>query len=260
VNLDAAAAGGHSSDRFVTTRWSVVLSCADSGESAGTVSNALAQLCETYWRPIFAFVCRRGYSVSDAQDLTQDFFVMVLKGQLLQRADPERGKFRTYLLKALNGFLHDARDKRRAQKRGGNVQFVSWDDWMANAPSRLSIPERSFENLSAERLFDLRWAATVVERALQRLAEECETHGRRQVFDALSDALSAERADVSYADLSKRLGAPELTVKRLLFEMRDRYRALLREEVANTVENPSDINEEVRYLCAALAAGQQDAA
>jgi RNA polymerase sigma factor (sigma-70 family) len=238
----------------------MVLSCADSGAASGTMREALAQLCQTYWRPIFAFVCRRGYSVSDAQDLTQDFFLMVLEGQLLRRADPQRGKFRSYLLKALNDFLSDARDKRRAKKRGGEVQFVSWDDWMAEAPSRLSIAERTLENLSPEGLFDLRWAVTVVERALRRLAEECETHGRRRVFDALSDSLSAERADVHYVDLAKSLGVSEASVKRLLHEMRERYRALLRQEVADTVEKPDSIDDEVRYLCAALAAGQQGAA
>jgi RNA polymerase sigma-70 factor (ECF subfamily) len=253
VKPDAGTAGGHAPDQFITTRWTVVLSCVDS--QASSARSALSELCQTYWRPIFAFICRRGYSAIDAQDLTQDFFVTVLEGKLLGRANPERGKFRTFLLKALGDFLHDARDRRRAQKRGGSVQFVSWDDWMAEAPSRLSLPERTLENLSPEGLFDLRWAATVVERALRRLAEECEVHGRRHVFDVLSDALAAERSDISYADFSKLLGVPEATVKRLLHEMRERYRSLLREEVADTVEKPTDINDEVRYLCVALAAG-----
>jgi RNA polymerase sigma factor (sigma-70 family) len=260
VLVTKAFHGRPSSDRFVTTRWSVILSCAGSAVPTGLARNALSQLCQTYWRPIFAFVCRRGYSVADAQDLTQDFFVTVLEGKLLHRADPERGKFRTYLLKALNDFLHDARDKQRAKKRGGGMQFVSWDDWMAEAPSQLSISEHSLKSWTAERIFDLRWAATVVERALRRLAEECESHGRRRVFDVLSNALGAERADVSYVDLGKRLGAPEATVKRLLHEMRERYRALLREEVADTVEKPDSVDEEVRYLCAALAAGEKGAA
>jgi RNA polymerase sigma factor (sigma-70 family) len=256
----AGTEGRPSPDRFGTTRWSVVLSCADSGATSGTARDALAQLCQTYWRPIFAFICRRGYSVTDAQDLTQDFFLMMLEGKLLSRADPQRGKFRSYLLKALNDFLGDAWDKRRAKKRGGDAQFVSWDDWMAEAPSQLSISQHALESWTAEQLFDLRWAATVVERALRRLAEECESHGRRRVFDALSSSLGAERSDVSYVDLGKRLGVPETTVKRLLHEMRERYRALLREEVSDTVEKPDSIDDEVRYLCAALAAGQESGA
>jgi len=232
----------------------MVLSCADLGTATGTAREALTQLCQTYWRPIFAFICRRGYSVPDAQDLTQDFFLMVLEGNLLDLADPARGRFRSLLLEALRRFLKDASVSRRAQKRGGNVQFVSWDDWMAEAPSRLSIPQQALENLPPERLFDVRWAATVVERALRRLAEECESHGRRRVFDALSRSLGAERADVHYVDLGKSLGVSEASVKRLLHEMRERYRALLRQEVADTVEKPDSIDDEVRYLCATLAA------
>ena len=232
----------------------MVLSCADLGTATGTAREALTQLCQTYWRPIFAFICRRGYSVPDAQDLTQDFFLMVLEGNLLDLADPARGRFRSLLLEALRRFLKDASVSRRAQKRGGNVQFVSWDDWMAEAPSRLSIPQQALENLPPERLFDLRWAATVVERALRRLAEECESHGRRRVFDVLSGPLAAERADVHYVDLAKSLGVSEASVKRLLHEMRERYRALLRQEVADTVEKPDSIDDEVRYLCATLAA------
>ena len=232
----------------------MVLSCADLGTATGTAREALTQLCQTYWRPIFAFICRRGYSVPDAQDLTQDFFLMVLEGNLLDLADPARGRFRSLLLEALRRFLKDASVSRCAQKRGGNVQFVSWDDWMAEAPSRLSIPQQALENLPPERLFDVRWAATVVERALRRLAEECESHGRRRVFDALSRSLGAERADVHYVDLGKSLGVSEASVKRLLHEMRERYRALLRQEVADTVEKPDSIDDEVRYLCATLAA------
>jgi RNA polymerase sigma factor (sigma-70 family) len=255
VKPNAAIGREPSPDRFATTRWSVVVSCADSGTATGTAREALAQLCQTYWRPIFAFICRRGYSVPDAQDLTQDFFVMVLEGTLLDLADPARGRFRSLLLEALRRFLKDASVSRSAQKRGGKVQFVSWDDWMAEAPSRLSIPQQALESLPPERLFDLRWAATVVERALRRLAEECESHGRRRVFDALSGSLGAERADVHYVDLAKSLGVSEASVKRLLHEMRERYRALLRQEVADTVEKPDSIDDEVRYLCAALAAG-----
>jgi len=255
VKPDAAIGREPSPDRFGTTRWSVILSCtADKDSEKEKTRRALEELCRIYWRPIFAFICRRGYPVSDAQDLTQDFFVMVLEGNLLNLVDPARGRFRSLLLEALRRFLKDASVSRRAQKRGGKVQFVSWDDWMAEAPSRLSIPQQALENLPPERLFDVRWAATVVERALRGLAEECESHGRRRVFDALSASLAAERADVHYVDLAKSLGISEASVKRLLHEMRERYRALLRQEVADTVEKPDSIDDEVRYLCAALAA------
>ena len=172
---DATAKGEHSPGRFVTTRWSVILSCTDSGPGEDKAREALAELCRTYWRPIFAFICRRGYSVPDAQDLTQDFFLMVLEGNLLKRADPSRGRFRSLLLKALQNFLIDNAAKKHARKRGGNVQFVSWDDWMAEAPSQLSISAREAESWPAEKIFDVRWAATVVEHALRQLGEECES-------------------------------------------------------------------------------------
>jgi RNA polymerase sigma factor (sigma-70 family) len=254
VKPDATAKGEHSPNRFVTTRWSVVLSCADMAGEQDKAREALAELCRTYWRPIFAFICRHGYSVPDAQDLTQDFFLMVLEGDLLKRADPSRGRFRTLLLKALVNFLADDTVKKHARKRGGNVQFVSWDDWMAEAPSQLSISAEESEKWPAEKIFDVRWAATVVEHALRQLAEECESHGRRRVFDVLSNYLAAERQDVSYSSLSKTLGVPETSVKRLVHQLRQRYRSLLRAEVAETVERPDDVEDELLYLCAALAA------
>jgi RNA polymerase sigma factor (sigma-70 family) len=239
-------------NQFATTQWSVVLG-ADPARREQDGSVALTQLCQTYWRPIFAFICRRGYPISDAQDLTQDFFVMVLEGNLLKLADPNRGRFRSLLLKSLQNFLLDAAEKRHAVKRGGKMNFVSWDDWMAEAPSQLSIPIRSLESLSPESIFDLRWAATIVERALRRLREECESRGRRRLYDLISDYLIADRADVSYSNLAQKLGVAETEVKRLLHRMRQRYRDLLRDEVSQTVDRSCDVDEEIRYLCAALA-------
>jgi DNA-directed RNA polymerase specialized sigma24 family protein len=242
---------------FTTTRWSLILSSVDADSGKDKAGEAIAQLCRIYWRPIFAFICRKGYSVPDAQDLTQDFFLMVLKGDLIQHADRSRGRFRSLLLTALQNFLIDAHARRSAKKRGGEMQFVSWDDWMAEAPSRLSVPAAVVEKWSAEKIFDVRWAATVAERALRRLGEECESHGRRRVFDALSGSLTAEREDVSYETLAHALRVETAAVKRLLHQMRLRYRQLLREEVAETMENPADVDDELRYLCSALAAGMQ---
>jgi RNA polymerase sigma factor (sigma-70 family) len=252
VTPETVTAGERSPDRFATTRWSVVLASADSLGDEASAGKALADLCKTYWRPVFAFVCRSGHPIPDAQDLTQGFFVMLLKGDLLRRADPDRGRFRSLLLKAVQDFLADAHDKRRALKRGGDAQFVSWDEWMAEAPSHFEVSAQNAETWPPERIFDVRWAATVVEHALRRLGEECESRGRRRVFDVLSDYLVAERQDVSYQKLSKTLGVPEASVKRLVHELRVRFRDLLRTEVAHTVEKPQDVDQEVRYLCAAL--------
>jgi DNA-directed RNA polymerase specialized sigma24 family protein len=238
---------------FATTRWSLILSAANSESEEGKARVALAELCRTYWRPIFSFVCRRGYSMEDAQDLTQDFFMMILEHNWLEHADPNRGRFRSLLLKSLQNFLNNVAEKTHTQKRGGDVKFVSWDDWMAEAPSQISISAQALDSLPPERLFDLRWASTVVEHALRRLREECEAKGRLCLFEVLSSHLTAERADVSYAKLSSMLGLAETAVKKQLHNMRQRYRWLLRDEVAHTVENPADVEDEIRYLCAALA-------
>jgi len=238
---------------FATTRWSLVLAGAHSDGDEQKAAEALAELCRTYWRPAFSYVCRRGYSTEDAQDLTQDFFLMILETNWLRQADHGRGRFRSLLLKSLQNFLHNAADKNRTLKRGGGVQFISWDAWMAEAPSHLSISARTLDALAPERLFDLRWAATVVEHALRRLREECEGKGRLRLFEALRDHLGAEHGDTSYADLGAGLGVADTVVKKQLHNLRQRYRSLLREEVAHTVENPVDVDDEIRHLCVALA-------
>jgi RNA polymerase sigma factor (sigma-70 family) len=239
---------------FATTRWSLIRN----GHVAGARSDAnegQAQLCQIYWRPIFTFIYRRGYSAPDAQDLTQDFFLVLLEGTLLQSADPARGRFRSLLIKSLKNFLIDARVKRRTRKRGGDLQFVSLEKWMADAPCQLSISAQLLETSPAEALFDLSWAAAIAEEALRRLRTECESKGRRRVYEVLNRYLTTERGDISYQDLSVVLGVPEPSVKSLLHQFRKRYRGLLREEVAKTVESEADVDDEIRYLCATLSAG-----
>jgi len=225
------------------------------GSEEQKARDALAELCRTYWRPIFSFVQTRGYSIEDAQDLTQDFFVIILKDNWLQQADRNRGRFRSLLLRSLQNFLINAAEKTHSRKRGGDVEFISWDDWIAEAPSQLSISAQALDSLPPERLFDLSWATTVVEHALRRLREECESKGKLWFFRALSRHLTEERDEVSYANLSADLGVAETIVKKQLHKMRQRYRCLLRAEVSRTVENPADVDDEIRYLCAALAAG-----
>src|SRR5438477_3141232 len=136
MNPNAVADVHGRADRFATTRWSVVLGSAGSQGEEQKARDALNQLCESYWRPVFAFICRRGHSIADAQDLAQDFFVMVLEGNLLKLADPHRGRFRALLLKSLQNFLRESARLDRARRHGGNINFISWDDWMAAAPSQ----------------------------------------------------------------------------------------------------------------------------
>jgi len=247
--------GAGEAREFVTTRWSLILSAAHFGSEEQRARDALAELCRTYWRPIFSFVRGRGYSIEDAQDLTQDFFVTILKNGWLHNADRNRGRFRSLLLKSLQNFLINAAEKTHAHKRGGDVEFVSWDDWMAEAPSQLSIPVQALDSLPPERIFDLTWATTVVEHAFRRLREECESKGKLWLFKALSSHLTDERDEVSYAKLSAELGMAETAVKKQLHNMRQRYRSLLRDEVSQTVEDPADVDDEIRYLCASLATG-----
>jgi RNA polymerase sigma-70 factor (ECF subfamily) len=232
---------------FVTTRWSLIVSAGNLGAEEQKAREALAELCRTYWQPIFLFVRARGYSIEDAQDLTQDFFVTILRNNWLQHADRNRGRFRSLLLRSLQNFLINAAEKTHAHKRGGDVEFVSWDDWMAEAPSQ------ALDSLPPERIFDLAWATTVVEHAFQRLREECESKGKLWLFQPLSSHLTDERDEVSYAKLSAELKMAETAVKKQLHNMRHRYRSLLRDEVSQTVEDGADVDDEIRYLCASLA-------
>ena len=181
---------------------------------------------------------------------------MLLNGSLLSLADPNRGRFRSLLCTALKNFLADHHDKVSRQKRGGNVQFVAWDDWMAEAPSQLSLATSPISSWSAERVFDFRWAATVVEQSLRRLSEECARRGKLRVFTVLREYLTSDRTEVSYATLSGSLGVSEQVIKRLLHDLRSRFRTILREEVLETLNNPADLDDEVRHLCAVLASDQ----
>ena len=254
MSADAKTQGDRGPNRFATTRWSLILACAKSdAEQQQTARRALAELCQIYWQPIFAFLCHRGYSVSDAQDLTQDFFIVIIEGNLLSVADPRRGRFRSLLLKALQNFLNDNHDRKSAQKRGGDKYFVPWQDWMAESPSTTrSSSFKRLENCSSELVFDLRWAVTVTEQALRRLAQDCENRGRARMFSILSEYLLMDREKVSYANLAASLEIPERSVKKLLHHFRARYRSILRDEVLQTVEGPEDVDGEIRYLCDVL--------
>lgn len=255
MRADCVAESPRSLTHFVTTRWSLLRQRQVAG-SRSQVDPGLAQLCQIYWRPIFTYIYRRGYSAPDAQDLTQDFFLMILEGNLLQSADPARGRFRALLLRSLKNFLIDAAVKSQRHKRGGRVQFVSWEKWMEEAPAQLALPAAVMEASPPEALFDAGWAAAIAEEALRRLRLECESKGRRRVYEVLHRYLGSERTEICYEDLSRALGVPEPSVKRLLHYFRTRYRALLREEIAKTVESEANVDDEIRYLCATLSVAE----
>jgi RNA polymerase sigma-70 factor (ECF subfamily) len=238
---------------FVTTRWSLIRQRCVPG-APSKIDPGLAQLCQIYWRPIFTFIYRRGYSAADAQDLTQDFFVLIMEGNILQLADPKRGRFRALLLRSLTRFLIDAAAKQRADKRGGRVQFVSLDSWMAETHSQLFLAKTTMESVRPEALFDAGWAAAIAEEALRRLRLECESKGRRRVYEVLHRYLASERSELCYEALSRTLGVPQISVKSLLHHFRTRYRSLLREEIRKTVGSEANVDDEIRYLCAILSA------
>ncbi len=196
-----------------------------------------------YWRPIFGFISRQGYPPSEAQDLVQEFFLAIFQGKLVASATPARGRFRSLLLKSLKNFLVDAKIAAGRQKRGGGFAFVSLDDLNLQLPA--SCPP--------DALFDIQWAVTIAEEAVRRLQEECESKGQRWLYQALIPYLDTDRAEISYRMVSAELRMPEKTVKHLLHEFRKRFRSLLREEVAKTIENPADVDDEIHYLCEALA-------
>lgn len=232
---------------FATTHWSVVAQSAltDVPEAA----NALAQLCEMYWPPIYSFVRRRGYAAHDAQDLTQAFFAFFLRTRAYARTDRLRGKFRSFLLASAKHFLADNWDHDNAVRRGRDYQFVSLDQKTAEA----FYDAVSASDLTAEHLFELRWAKTLTAGALNSLRQELEAEGKVKLFEQLKNFLTGGSVLPSYDDTSARTGLPRATVKTHVYRLRQRYREIVRREVARTVSAPHEIDEELRHLCNVLA-------
>jgi RNA polymerase sigma-70 factor (ECF subfamily) len=231
---------------FATTHWSVVLTADAQGTSAAQA--ALAKLCQAYWFPLYAFVRRRGYSAHDAEDLTQDFFARLLRERIVSRADPQRGRFRSFLLANLKNFLANEWDRAQAQKRGGGQVMFSLDYDSAETSYR-SEPAST---LTPEALFDQRCAMALMERALERLEKENGAGDRSAQFNLLKKFLTSEPSAGDYqaiaAELQATVGAVTVAVHRL----RARFRYLVRAEVAETVASAADVDEELRHLCAAL--------
>jgi RNA polymerase sigma-70 factor (ECF subfamily) len=235
-----------SGEAFAPTQWTVVLRAA--GEDPTDAYAALSRLCETYWYPLYAYVRRRGYSVHDAQDLTQGFFAFLLRGKAVAGVDPVKGKFRAFLLASLNHFLAGEWDKTRAQKRGGG-QVIAFD--LAWAETRLAAQPAN--GLTPERLFEQRWALTLLESVYQRLRLDYELTGKAALFDALRFTLTGTETGASYCELAKELAMGEGALKVAAHRLRKQYRALLRKQIAETVASPDDVEEELRYLFRVLA-------
>lgn len=219
------------------------------GEDSVPAKNALEKLCAAYWYPLYCFVRRQGHGPHDAQDLTQEFFARILEREYFRLADPERGKFRSFLLTLLKHFLSDERKKAHAQKRGGGQSLLSLDAELAE--KRYASEPATDE--TPEKIFDRRWAFTVMERTVARLRAEYATSGRAKLFDELKQFQPGEEDARSYADVAQRLGVSQSAVKSAIFRLRQRHRDLLREEIAQTVATPGEVDEEIRYLISVMS-------
>jgi RNA polymerase sigma factor (sigma-70 family) len=231
--------------QFPTTQWTLVVAAGDPhGKEA---RSALGSLCEHYWYPLYAYLRRRGYPADRAQDLTQEFFIRVLEGRYLDRADPEKGRFRSFILTSLKFFVADEADRDRAQKRGGGtvepLEFPSGEQRYQREPAHDETPERIFER---------RWALTVLDRVVERLREEFVQHGRPEHFDRLKVFLLGQSV-APYAALACEMNTSEGALKVAIHRLRKRYRELFRQEIADTVADPAEVESELRFLAAVLS-------
>jgi len=241
---NSARSGG---GRFATTHWSVVRAAGKS--SSAQQRKALEELCESYWFPLYAFLRRRGCDTHQAEDLTQAFFRHVLEKKDLGTADPQYGRFRSFLLVRLKGFLSDQRDRANAQKRGGGKKIISLSVQTAEGQYSLEPADR----LSPEMLFEKSWALTVLERTVDRLEVEMAGANKQQLFEHLKVYLTTDKDAAPYEDMAKELDMTAAAVRVAVHRLRRRYRRLLRDEISQTVGDEDQIDEEMACLFAALA-------
>jgi len=230
--------------QFPATRWTLVVAAGDPHRKEAR--SALVSLCENYWYPLYAYLRRRGYPSDLAQDLTQEFFIRVLEGRYLNRAEPEKGRFRAFLLTSLKFFVADEEDRQRAHKRGGGLlvplEFSSGEERYQREPAHDETPERIFER---------RWALSVLDRVVETLRNEFIQHGRPEHFDRLKIFLLGQ-SDAPYAALAQELNTSEGALKVAIHRLRKRYRELFRQEIADTVADPAEVESELRHLAAVL--------
>jgi DNA-directed RNA polymerase specialized sigma24 family protein len=229
---------------FQTTHWTVVLQ-AGKAEADEAARKALAIFSETYWPPLYTFVRRRGYSPSDAQDIVQGFFAHLLEKNTLRRADQEKGKLRTFLLGALQNYLLKQRERMSAMKRGGGQQIVSFDDQLIDAEAAM----HATMHLNEVSSYDAAWASSIVARAWKNVRERFADEGKREWFDALKPFVAGGTAvPPEQHEVAERLGTTVENLRVSLSRLRQRYRHALRAEVASTVSDPNDIDNELHYL------------
>ena len=231
---------------FHTTSWSLIVTAVS--EPTAEARQALATLCQTYWSPVYAFVRRNGHDPDKAQDLTQEFFYVLIEKNYLEHADRRRGRFRSFLLTSVKHFLSNEWDKSRAVKRGGGQVPVSID---ATDAEGWYLPAVAHE-ITPEALFQRRWALSLLERVLARLRAEYATSGREELFDSLAGFLNYE-SEERYDELAARLNISVGALRMAILRVRKKYRALLRAEIAETVASPEEIDQEIAFLLSVLS-------
>ena len=238
--------------QFPTTRWSVILAAAENRQPGSR--EALTELCQHYWYPLYAFARRRGYGPHDAQDLTQGFFLHLLEQSSLQRADPLKGKFLSFLLASFRNFLLNEADRARSLKREGDREFVCLD--AEDAESRYLLEPADY--LTAEKIFDARWAMILLTRAADRLRKEWSVGNEISRFEVLIAfvGIGVGTTLPSYEELAKSLGISPGAAKTTVHRFRRRFATLVRQEIGRTVSDPVGIGEEIRALCDALVAAE----
>ncbi|MBV9488353.1 MAG: sigma-70 family RNA polymerase sigma factor [Verrucomicrobia bacterium] len=241
---------------FQPTHWTLVLAAAQT--QAPGAASALSELCRLYWYPLYAFARRRGQTPADAEDATQGFFLHLFEHRMLAAADQRKGKFRSFLLAAFQHYLCDQADRARCLKRGGHCEFIPLD--VEEAEGRYQL-EPTDSALTAEQLYDARWAILLLSRARALLSEEYAAHGRAAVFETLKGFLESAAPSPSYEAAADALRIGPGTAKTLVHRLRKRYGAILRQEIARTVSDPDEVDAEIHALCEALFAsrGQLDA-
>ena len=244
------------SDPFAPTHWSVVLAAGESQAEPQIAQTALAQLCQTYWAPLYTFVRSRGYSVHDAQDLTQGFFAYLIEHKIYARADRQKGKFRSFLLASLKNFLADSRDREHALKRGGGRDFLPLHEEQAEEAESLFQMHGGGSHATVEdRVFERIWAETLVAGGLEALAANYRIEGKEKLFKDLRIFLTGSSDPLpSYANLAVRLGTTESTLRSHVTRLRARYREALRTEVRRTVNTEAEVDGELRELLRVLTA------
>jgi RNA polymerase sigma-70 factor (ECF subfamily) len=225
----------------------VVLAAGD--PASPQAAEALERLCRTYWYPLYAYVRRGGHGTEEAQDLTQEFFARLVAKDYVARADPDKGKFRSFLLTGMKNLLCDEHDKARRLKRGGGREVISIDE--REAENRYGL--EPVDAMTPERLFERSWATTLLERAANRLREEYLSAGKAELHEQLIQFRLDAAEQRAYAEVAARLGLSESAVKSAIRRLRQRHLQLVREEIAQTVADPGEVDEEIRYLLRVVA-------